>query len=78
MYRIRRTPAPLSVTLPPPSITTRELVFRTLAVCFITIVTGRGPQENVIRPPRATAATTASDVQLPAVPSPTTRPPEAA
>lgn len=37
------------------------------------IVTGRGPQENVITPPAATAATTAFDVQLAAVPVPTTR-----
>jgi hypothetical protein len=36
------------------------------------IVTGAGPQENVITPPVATAATTADDVQLVAVPLPTT------
>jgi hypothetical protein len=36
------------------------------------MVTGRGPQENAITPPSATAWTTACDVQLPGVPSPTT------
>jgi hypothetical protein len=36
------------------------------------IVTGRGPHENVITPPAATAATTACEVQLAGVPSPTT------
>jgi hypothetical protein len=37
------------------------------------IVTGAGPHENVIIPPAATAATTASEVQLGGVPSPITR-----
>src|SRR5450432_204343 len=73
MYRIRRTPPPLSVTFPPPSITTWALVLRTFAVALIMIVTGRGPQEKVITPPAATAATTALDVQLAAVPLPMTR-----
>jgi hypothetical protein len=36
------------------------------------IVTGAGPQENVMMPPAATAATNAADVQLAGVPSPTT------
>src|ERR1700678_1596178 len=72
MYRMRRTPPPLSVTGPPPSRTTLALVLRTLAVAVITMVTGRGPQENAITPPAATARTTARDVQLPGVPSPTT------
>jgi hypothetical protein len=36
------------------------------------IVTGRGPQEKVITPPAATAATTACEVQLAGVPSPMT------
>src|SRR5215472_5846293 len=36
------------------------------------IVTGLGPQLNVMTPPAATAATTAADVQLAAVPSPIT------
>jgi hypothetical protein len=37
------------------------------------ITTGSGPQENVMTPPAATAATTAADVQLPGVPLPTVR-----
>jgi hypothetical protein len=37
------------------------------------MVTGAGPQSKVITPPAATAATTASDVQLAGVPFPTTR-----
>jgi hypothetical protein len=37
------------------------------------MVTGAGPQANVMTPPAATAATTASEVQLPGVPVPTTR-----
>jgi hypothetical protein len=45
---------------------------RTLAVALITMVTGRGPQENVITPPAATARTTACEVQLAGVPWPTT------
>jgi hypothetical protein len=44
-----------------------------LAVSFIVIVTGVDPQEKVITPPAATAATTASEVQLAGVPSPITR-----
>jgi hypothetical protein len=36
------------------------------------MVTGRGPQENVITPPAATARTTACEVQLAGVPWPTT------
>src|SRR5690349_18513660 len=73
-YRILRFPAPLSVTLPPPSSTIfGPAALRTLAVAAIVIVTGSGPQENVITPPAATAATTAAEVQLPGVPSPITR-----
>ncbi|GAA4575534.1 hypothetical protein GCM10023193_74340 [Planotetraspora kaengkrachanensis] len=66
-------PPPLSVTSPPPSMTTRALELRTFAVALMAIVTGSGPQEKVITPPAATAATTAFDVQLPGVPVPTTR-----
>jgi hypothetical protein len=44
-----------------------------LAVVFMVIVTGAGPQLKVITPPAATAATTAADVQLAGVPLPTTR-----
>src|SRR5690349_7120823 len=70
---MRRWPPPLSVTLPPPSSTTVELVFRTLAVFLIVIVTGAGPQSKTMTPPRATAFTTAADVQLAGVPLPTVR-----
>jgi hypothetical protein len=45
----------------------------TLAVLLILIVTGRGPHENRMIPPARTAAPTAVDVQLAAVPRPTTR-----
>src|SRR5215472_12131032 len=72
MYRIRRAPPPLSATIPAPSRTTRLLELRTSAVASIVIVTGRGPQENVITPPAATAATTACEVQLAGVPLPMT------
>ncbi|MEO3854834.1 hypothetical protein ABGB08_07990 [Acrocarpospora sp. B8E8] len=44
-----------------------------MAVAVILIVTGRGPQLNLITPPLATAATTALDVQLPGLPFPTIR-----
>jgi hypothetical protein len=46
---------------------------RTFAVALIVMVTGSGPQEKVITPPAATAATTAFDVQLAGVPFPMTR-----
>jgi hypothetical protein len=64
----------LSVTLPPPSSTTSWLVFTTLAVAVIVIVTGRGPQLKVMMPPSATALTTAADVQLAGLPFPITWP----
>src|SRR5215212_6794845 len=70
---MRRLLPPLRVTLPPPSSTTRELVFTTFAVAVIVIVTGLLPQLNRMIPPLATAATTALDVQLAAVPVPTIR-----
>src|SRR5450756_910796 len=72
MYRIRILPPPLSVTLPPPSSTTRWLVFTTFAVAFMRMVTGFAPQLNVMMPPSATALTTAAEVQLAAVPWPMT------
>ena len=72
-YRIWTAFPPLSVTLPPPSRTTCELVFTTLAVACMVMVTGAGPQEKVMMPPAATAATTAADVQLAGVPLPMTR-----
>src|SRR5262245_45742429 len=70
---MRRCPPPLRVTLPPPSSTRLGLVLRTFAVAFMVIVTGAGPQWNVTIPPAATAATTASEVQLAGVPAPITR-----
>src|SRR6185437_9950693 len=51
--RIRRLPPPLSVTRPPPSRTTRCRVLGTVAVLRIRIVTGFGPQLNVVIPPAA-------------------------
>src|SRR5687768_15284454 len=70
---MRRCPPPLSVTLPPPSSTiSGPRSLRILAVAFMVMVTGFGPQSNVMTPPWATVATTASDVQLPGVPSPMT------
>src|SRR3954469_23879840 len=70
---MRRRPPPLSVTNPPPSRTTSRRVLRTLAVALIRMVTGLGPHENLILPPARTAATTAEEVQLRAVPWPITR-----
>src|SRR5262245_46967997 len=69
---MRRTPAPLSVTRPPPSSTTSGLSLKTLAVAFIVMVTGFGPQLKPILPPCATAETTAAEVQLAGVPLPIT------
>jgi hypothetical protein len=43
------------------------------AVAAIGMVTGAAPHRKVITPPAATAATTAADVQLAAVPVPITR-----
>ncbi|MFL6144163.1 MAG: hypothetical protein ACJ72N_20145 [Labedaea sp.] len=65
-------PAPLRVTRPPPSSTTLAELLRTFAVAASEIVTGSGPHEKVITPPAATAATTAAEVQLAALPSPIT------
>lgn len=48
-------------------------MFRTFAVVLILMVTGFRPHENRIIPPARTAATTAAEVQLAAVPLPTTR-----
>ena len=45
----------------------------TVAVLANVMAMGSSPQENVITPPADTADSTAGDVQLPAVPSPTTR-----
>src|SRR6478752_7551067 len=71
---MRRWPPPLRVTLPPPARTTSGLAMLwTFAVSVIVIVTGLGPQLKVMMPPRATADTTASEVQLAGVPLPMTR-----
>ena len=71
---MRRCPWPLSVTLPPPSSTIfGPLALRTFAVAAILIVTGAGPQLNVMTPPAATAFTTAAEVQLAGVPVPMVR-----
>src|SRR5205807_4951819 len=70
---MRRLPAPLSVTRPPPSRTTREEVLTTFAVAVSVMVTGLLPQRNRMMPPLATAATTAAEEQLAGVPLPTTR-----
>jgi hypothetical protein len=48
-------------------------VFLTFAVACIRIVTGFGPHEKRMIPPARTAATTADEVQLAAVPPPMTR-----
>jgi hypothetical protein len=62
------------VTFPPPSSTiTGPWSLRTLAVAFIVIVTGAGPQSNVMMPPAATARTTASEVHVSGRPVPMTR-----
>ena len=47
-------------------------LLKTRAVAAILMVTGAGPQLNVITPPAATAFTTAAEVQLAGVPLPTT------
>ncbi|WP_132125737.1 hypothetical protein [Actinocrispum wychmicini] len=69
MVRIRRFPPPLRVTRPPPS---RTVFAFTFAVSVRVTVTGFGPHEKVITPPAVTAVSTACDVQLVGVPSPTT------
>jgi len=63
----------LRFSLPPPSITILgPVLFTIFAVAVSVIVTGSWPQLNVMTPPLATAATTASPVQLALVPEPTT------
>src|SRR4051794_24759182 len=69
---MRTFPAPLSVTFPPPSMTTGPVLLKTFAVAVRVIVAGAAPQLNVITPPFATAATNASEVQLSGVPVPMT------
>src|SRR6476619_3939762 len=70
---MRRFPSPLRVTRPPPSSTIFGFALTTLAVAVMVMVTGAAPHANVMIPPAATAATTASEVQLAGVPSPMTR-----
>ncbi len=53
--------------------TTFGRLLKTRAVAFIRMVTGFGPHLKVMIPPRATAFTTACEVQLAADPFPTTR-----
>ena len=72
MYRVCRLPPPLSVTRPPPSSTTWWLVFLTLAVAVMVMVTGAAPQLKVMMPPCATALITAAEVQPAGVPVPMT------
>src|ERR1700761_4530447 len=70
---MRILPPPDSAILLPPSITIfAPALLATFAVAVSTIVVGSAPQLNVITPPLATAATTASPVQLAGVPVPTT------
>src|SRR5689334_9237560 len=70
---MRIFPPPLSVTLLPPSMTSfGAVLLKTFAVLVRTMVTGSAPQSKVMTPPFATAATTASPVQLAALPSPIT------
>src|SRR5262245_22703672 len=69
---MRRLPPPDRVTRPPPSMTVCGWVLTTFAVAVSTMVTGAGPQLNVITPPALTAATNAADVQPAGVPWPIT------
>ena len=48
------------------------VLLKIFAVSSRVMTIGLGPQSNVMTPPLATAATTAADVQLAGVPSPTT------
>src|SRR5262249_55010356 len=69
---MRLFPPPLSVILPPPSITIGPLLLKIFAVAVRTMVVGREPQSKVMTPPAATAATNAPEVQLAGVPVPPT------
>src|SRR6476646_4080465 len=64
-------PPPSSVILRPPSMTV-FLVDGTFSVAVTRIVIGSGPQSNVMTPPAVTAVCSALNVQLAAVPVPTT------
>src|SRR5689334_10590460 len=66
---MRVLPPPLSVTLPPPSITVSSLT----SACFVTVmVMGASPQSKVITPPLAIAGSSADSVQLLGSPLPST------
>ena len=66
---MRVVPPPLSVTLPPPSIT----VSCSMLCSDVTVmVIGAGPQSNVTTPPLASAAWSAPSVHPPGTPWPTT------
>src|SRR3982751_4837299 len=64
-------PPPSRVILRPPSMTV-FLVDGTFSVAVARIVTGSGPQLKVMTPPAVTAVWSALNVQLAAVPLPTT------
>src|SRR6185295_6949032 len=65
---MRDVPPPLSVTVPPPSIT----VSCVNVICEVTvIVIGAAPQSKTMVPPAVAATCNAAAVQLPGVPSPT-------
>src|SRR6187455_1175087 len=68
---MRTAPPPSRVILRPPSMTV-FLVDGTFSVAVTGIVTGFAPQLNVMVPPAVTAACSALNVQLAAVPVPTT------
>src|SRR5919107_1732337 len=68
---MRTAPPPSSVILRPPSMTV-FLVEGTFNVAVTGMVTGFAPQLNVMMPPAVTAACRALNVQLAAVPVPTT------
>src|SRR5262245_37326493 len=64
-------PPPSSVILRPPSMTV-FLFDGTFSVAVTLIVNGSAPQLNVMMPPAVTAVCSAENVQLAAVPVPTT------
>lgn len=72
MKRMRLVPPPDIVIKPPPSITSFAVLFRTLRVSVMVIVSGFGPQLKVMTPPAVTAVANAAAVQLAGVPVPMT------
>src|SRR6185295_8881172 len=69
--RMRTLSSPSSVILLPPSMTVSWSIGRSI-VAVTLIVTGSSPQSKVMIPPCMTAALSLSNVQLAALPSPTT------